>query len=159
MKVYELEGIVAQLEEMGIDDESFQDTLESIDFQENLVANIENLIKWKRNAESNAEATKLEKQRLEKSEKAFKTEADKAGELLKRCYELGGRAKLQAGIFKVSHRKNKRVEITDETTIPLDYMIKTETYKPNKKAIKDAIESGVEIAGATLVEDYSVMVK
>lgn len=34
--LYELEGIYAQLQSMELDDETFQDTLDSIDFQGDL---------------------------------------------------------------------------------------------------------------------------
>ena len=37
--LYELEGIYAQLQTMELDDETFNDTLESIDLQEDLERN------------------------------------------------------------------------------------------------------------------------
>ncbi len=39
--LYELEGIYAQLESLDLNDEIFQDTLDSIDFQKDLEKNLE----------------------------------------------------------------------------------------------------------------------
>ncbi|BAU59968.1 phage protein [Streptococcus pyogenes] len=43
--LYELEGIYAQLQSMDLDEETFQDTLDSIDFQADLENNIEYFVK------------------------------------------------------------------------------------------------------------------
>ena len=47
--LYELEGIYAQLQAMELDDETFNDTLESIDFKENFAQSCEWFIKMQRN--------------------------------------------------------------------------------------------------------------
>ena len=47
--LYELEGIYAQLQSMELDDEIFQDTLDSIDFQGDLEKNVEYFVKMLKN--------------------------------------------------------------------------------------------------------------
>ena len=60
--LYELEGIYAQLQTMELDDETFNDTLESIDFEEDLERNIEYFVKLWKNAVSDVERFKQAKQ-------------------------------------------------------------------------------------------------
>ena len=60
--LYELEGIYAQLQAMELDDETFNDTLESIDFEKDLERNIEYFVKLWKNAVSDAERFKQAKQ-------------------------------------------------------------------------------------------------
>ncbi|HEQ9541926.1 TPA: hypothetical protein VIP45_001584, partial [Streptococcus pyogenes] len=43
--LYELEGIAAYLESLDLDDETFQNTLDSIDFQSDLENTIEYFVK------------------------------------------------------------------------------------------------------------------
>lgn len=50
--LYELEGIYAQLQSMELDDETFQDTLDSIDFQGDLEKNVEYFVKMLKNIEA-----------------------------------------------------------------------------------------------------------
>ena len=67
--LYELEGVYAQLQTMELDDEAFKDTLESIDFQQDLERNIEYFVKLLKNAVSDAESFKQAKQEFCDKEK------------------------------------------------------------------------------------------
>nr|WP_301182342.1 siphovirus Gp157 family protein [Streptococcus pyogenes] len=65
--LYELEGIYAQLQSMDLDEETFQDTLDSIDFQADLENNIEYFVKMLKNAQADEEMYKAEKKLFTKS--------------------------------------------------------------------------------------------
>ena len=67
--------------------------------------------------------------------------------------------KVDTGKFKVSLRKSKKVEILDETKIPLDYMNEKHEWTPNKTELARALKAGAEIEGAVLVENESLQVK
>ena len=67
--LYELEGIYAELQEMELDDETFQDTLDSINFQEDLENNIDYFVKMYKNSLADVEACKHEKQAFAEKEK------------------------------------------------------------------------------------------
>lgn len=60
--LYELQGIYAQLSAMDLDDETFQDTLDSIDFQSDLENNIEYFVKMLKNTQADIEMYKNEKE-------------------------------------------------------------------------------------------------
>lgn len=65
--LYELEGIAAYLESLDLDDETFQNTLDSIDFQSDLENNIEYFVKMLKNAQADVEMYKAEKEAFYKS--------------------------------------------------------------------------------------------
>ena len=68
--------------------------------------------------------------------------------------------KVQDSQATISTRKSKSVEIISEILIPKDLCNEIPaTYKPDKKAIKAAIESGKEIEGAKIVNNLSLQIK
>ena len=155
--LYELEGIYAQLQTMELDDETFNDTLESIDFQEDLERNIEYFVKMWKNALSDAERFKQAKQEFYDKEKNAKAKAEKYKEAIERALTMSGKKKVEAGLFTVSLRKSKQVDISDETKIPLEFM-KLE-YKPIKTELAKHLKAGEVIEGATLIEKESLQVR
>ena len=155
--LYELEGIYAQLQSMDLDDETFNDTLESIDFQEDLERNIEYFVKLLKNAMSDAESFKQAKKEFYEKEKNAKAKTEKYKETIERALTMSGKKKVEAGLFTVSLRKSKQVDILDETKIPLEFM-KLE-YKPIKTELAKHLKAGEIIEGATLIEKESLQVK
>ena len=155
--LYELEGIYAQLQAMELDDETFNDTLDSIDFQESLEENIEYFVKMWKNALSDAERFKQAKQEFYDKEKNAKAKAEKYKEAIERALTMSGKKKVEAGLFTVSLRKSKQVDILDETKIPLEFL-KLE-YKPIKTELAKHLKAGEVIEGATLIEKESLQVR
>lgn len=157
--LYELEGVYAQLQSMDLDDETFQDTLDSIDFQADLESNIEYFAKMLKNVQADAEMFKTEKQNFAEKEKQAKAKIDKYKETIQKAMTLSNKKKVDAGVFKVSLRKSKKVEVLDETKIPLEYMTEKIEYKPNKAEIAKLLKAGQEITGVELLETESLQVK
>ena len=155
--LYELEGLYAQLQAMDFDDEIFNDTLESIDFEKDLERNIEYFVKLWKNAVSDAESFKQAKREFYEKEKNAKAKAEKYKEAVERALKMSNKQKVQAGLFTVSLRKSKQVDILDETKIPLEFM-KFE-YKPIKTELAKHLKAGEVIEGATLIEKESLQVK
>lgn len=155
--LYELEGIYAQLQAMELDDETFNDTLESVDFQEDLERNIEYFVKLLKNAISDAERFKQAKQEFYEKEKSANAKAEKYKEAIERAMKMSNKQKVDAGLFTVSLRKSKQVDILDETKIPLEFM-KLE-YKPIKTELAKHLKAGEVIEGAKLIEKESLQVR
>ncbi|MFX3966143.1 siphovirus Gp157 family protein [Streptococcus suis] len=155
--LYELEGIYAQLQAMELDDETFNDTLDSIDFQEDLERNIEYFVKMWKNALSDAERFKQAKQEFYEKEKNAKAKVEKYKETIERALKISNKQKVDAGLFTVSLRKSKQVDILDETKIPLEFM-KME-YKPIKAELAKHLKAGEVIEGATMIEKESLQVR
>lgn len=67
--------------------------------------------------------------------------------------------KLESETLKLSFRKSESINITDETKLS-DNLFRTIIKKePDKNAIKEALKSGAEIDGASLVTNYNLQIK
>ena len=75
--LYELEGIYAQLQSMELDDETFQDTLDSIDFQGDLEKNVEYFVKMLKNIEADEKMFKEEAVRFKEKEHDAKAKKER----------------------------------------------------------------------------------
>ena len=62
-------------------------------------------------------------------------------------------------VTKIGFRKSTQVQIDDEGALPPDFVTTTVTTKPDKTAIKKAIQAGQAIAGAVLVENQNLQIK
>lgn len=67
--------------------------------------------------------------------------------------------KLETDSFKYSTRKSKSVEIQEGAIIPEEYMVEKVTYSPDKKLLKEHLESGVVIPGIEIKEKINLSVK
>jgi Siphovirus Gp157 len=149
MKLYELTEMYARLVEKIEDGEDYGDTLESID--EAIEAKAESIAKVIKTIEAQAKALKEEEERLEKRRKHFENEAKRLKEYLAHNLEESGRSRIKGTTFTISIGKPRKiVEVWDIEALPFPYL-KTKV-EPNKKAIKEALESGEKIPGAQLKE-------
>lgn len=119
-------------------------------------AEIEGLALYIKSLSALSKALKEEMETLAKRKKTAENAEKRAKEYLQLV--LHGE-KLTTSKVAVSYRKSKSVEITDDKKIILKFMTKKETYAPDKKAIKEAIEKGEIVDGASLVESVSMTVK
>lgn len=115
---------------------------------------LESVALWYKNLSSDAEQYKREKQYFDEKQK----QAEKKAEGLKNYLSvaLNGQA-FNTTRVKIGFRTSFSVEILDLEKIGKDFL-KYEP-KPDKKAIKDAIENGEIIEGAALVEKNNIQIK
>lgn len=132
------------------------DTLESLDGA--LEVKLENYGKMYKNAMSEYEALKAEKQRLEKRMKTAQNLALKLKENVKTYLETNGKTKYTAGIFKYTVRKNPpSVVVDDINALPSKYV--SVVYKPLNADIKKALADGEDIQGAHLESATGLLIK
>lgn len=84
--------------------------------------------------------------------KAVKARNQSLKDYLARNMQAAGITEIKAddGTFKASFRKSEAVVILDEAQIPAEFMREAVKTEPDKTAIKKAIESGREVAGAKI---------
>ena len=154
--LYELTGIYQQIYGLDMDDETKQDTLDSIDWNEDYENKVEGYIKVIKNLDADIEARKNEIDRLKKLNDADKAKKDRMKSSLEESMELTGRDRVDTTLFKVSFRRSKAVEV-DMVLLPDKY--KKVEYKADKTALKRLLTNGQEIAGATLVENKNLSIR
>lgn len=154
--LYELTGQFLDIYNMDLDDETKQDTLDSIDWNEDYENKVEGYIKVIKNLDADIEARKNEMDRLKKLNDADKAKKERMKATLEESMELTGHDRVDTALFKVSFRRSKAVEV-DMVLLPDEY--KKVEYKTDKTALKRLLTNGQEIAGATLVENKNLSIR
>lgn len=116
---------------------------------------IENIACWIKNLTADAEALKAQKQAFADRQKAAENKAESLKHYLSSY--LDGQ-KFSTDKVAISFRKTSSVNVTDLTQIPEQYL-KFADPTPDKTAIKKAINDGVVIVGAEIVEGQSISIK
>ena len=116
---------------------------------------IENVACWIKDLKAEAEALKNEKQALAERQKVAENKMESLKKYL--AYALDGKA-FKSTRASVTFRKSQAVEIADIYKLDENYLRYKEP-EADKTAIKEALKAGKEVAGATLVENTSVIIK
>lgn len=106
-----------------------------------------------------AASLKAEEEALADRRKRAERRADNIKKYLTSCLDAVGRDKVETPKARISFRKSVAVQIDDESALPADFKVETVTTKPDKTAIKKAIQGGTEVAGASLVENRNIQIK
>lgn len=116
---------------------------------------IENTALMIKNLEAEAEAIKKEKLSLEARQKTALNQANRLRQNLQMA--LDGE-KFKTAKVSLFFKRSHRVEITDLSKIPDEYL-KFVAPTPKKDDIREAINNGVVIDGAELIEDYNLQIR
>lgn len=119
-------------------------------------AKIENIALYIKNLTADAAAYKAEKEAFAAREAQAANKADRLKKYLTAA--LNGQ-KFSTARCAVSFRRSEKVEIDEESSIPVEYMNETVKRTPDKTAIKAAIKAGQEISGCRLVENQNISIK
>ena len=150
----EAKELYALLEADEIDTVTFTDTIEALGANEKL----ENYVYVQKTLEAEIAAHKAEKERHEARIKSLTANVERLKKAEIAFIQATGATKAKAGTFMLTLRENTVTTILDETKIPTVYM-KPQPAKPDKTAIKKAIEAGEVIEGAVLETSYSISAK
>lgn len=118
-------------------------------------AKLENIACWIKELKAEAEALKAEKMAFAKRQQVAENKMESLKKYL--AYALDGQA-FKTVRASVTFRKSQAVEIADIYKLDENYLRYKEP-EADKTAIKEALKAGKEVAGATLVENVSVIIK
>ena len=158
MKLYEIDNAILECIDMETGEVIDAEKLDALNMERD--AKIENVVLWIKDLKAEAEAIKAEKLALAERQKV----AENKVESLKKwvAYALGGQ-KFSTAKCAVSFRNTESVEVTEEGLENLmndhDELLTYKAPEPNKKAIKDAIKDGLNVAGVQLVQNVSTIIK
>lgn len=110
-----------------------------------------------KNYKAESDAISEEIKRLQEKKKVCENAITRMKNSLSNAMDEFGMPKVQTGMFKVSLTTSKAVNILDEDAIPADY--KKVKYEVSKTEIKKAIDSGIKVAGAEIVENKSITIR
>jgi len=116
---------------------------------------LENIALWVKNLKADAEMFKAEKQAFEEKQKRAEKKAESLRNYLTNV--LGGQ-KFSTARVSCSFCPSESVNVTDMSALPEEYKRYAEPT-PDKTAIKAAIKSGKEIAGAEIITRQNLLIK
>lgn len=149
----EIENFDFQVDEETGEILNFEE-LDALELERN--AKVENICLYIKNLLSDAAAYKSEKQIFDQKEKAATRKAEGLKKYLQNM--LAGE-NFKSTKATVSYRNSKQVEVIDIDYVPAEYLRIKQTIEADKKAIKEAIESGIEVKGCNLVERQNMSIK
>ena len=154
MKLYEIDEALAQC----FDPETGE--IVDIDSYENLQGErdkkIEGIACIIKNRQALIDALKTEKKRMDERIATLENQNDNTKAFLDSVLD-GHRFETEKAVC--SYRKSTRVDITDMSKIPDEYMnVKTE-YAPMKTAIKQALKDNKKVPGCALIETNNLSIK
>lgn len=153
MKLYEIAREMEQVESLlndGVDPQAISDTLEAIEisFSDKLMS-IGKIIK---NNDAIVAGAMQEIERLRDRIKRIDSKSDWLRDYARNAMIATNRQKIETDIFTLSISKGRKsVKIEDDNKIPANFLNIKTVSTPDKKAIKEAIESGQIVSGASLV--------
>jgi len=146
MKLYEiaeeLKPIVEQLENLDVDEQVIEDTLESLDLMTDLENKLESIYRINRNLQAEIKALKEEIDRLKKKKEALERRQERLRNHVDQSLRTAGLygRKFKLTIGTIYYQKDKAsIEVVDENKLPKEYI----TYEPkvNKTALLEAVKS------------------
>lgn len=156
--LYELKDKYLKLLEMATEEDAalFQDTLESLEGA--IEDKAEKIVCVLKEMEGDINTLKAEEKRLKERRQALEKKKEHLRWYLQDELEVMNIPRLKTARFTISLRDNApKVNVIDEDLIPFNF-IKT-SYAVDKKAVKEALESGQEVEGATLVKERGISIR
>ena len=163
MKLYELaenyKELVSMMEQVDVGSEDWQmiqDTLEAIDGEFDV--KVQNICALAKECKYKAEICRAEKKRIDEVARGYDSKAQWFELYLEK--QIGKRGNLKStmlyGPHKLTYRKGISTEVTDVNALPIEFL-KTK-IEADKTAIKKALQEGIEVTGARLIDTTSLKV-
>ena len=158
MNLYDLTGNYKKVYEMDLDDETWQDTLESIDSA--IEQKADGLMYVIRDLEVDVVGLKDEEARLKKKREVAERKIKRLKQYLQDNMETVGKTKFKTQLFSYNIQNNPAsLKLTDEKLIPRKYYTVETSRKYDNKAIKDDLKAGKVINGAELKTSQSLRIR
>lgn len=154
----ELNGILAQLEELGGEITPELEQALAIN-EEQFVAKAEDYGHAILNLKGMAAAAKAEKERLAGLQKFYENAQKRITDALSTAMQVFGHDKVENATMRLSLRHTTATEVDDLDQLPAEYKTTKVEVVADKTAIKKAIQSGEDVPGAHLVENVSLQIK
>lgn len=154
----EFAHVAERLEELEMDAQTIADTLEAYatDFETKAISVGQFILNLEATIESIKQAEANMKARRSAYEKKVAWVRDYLIDNMKKVH----REKIECGFFKMSIRTNQpAVTIAEDAQIPAQFVKQQISLVTDKKALKEAIESGSQFDGITLTRSTSLIIK
>ena len=161
VSLYEISAdFLKALDGLEVDEETGEimnfDAVEALDAQ--FEDKAESVACYIKNLSAFAADLKAEEENLSTRRKTVERRVDSVKKYLSSCLATVGKDKVETAKARISFQ-SIQVQIDDEAALPANYVTTTVTTKPDKTAIKKAIQAGEDVTGASLVENRNIQIK
>ena len=153
MKLYEIDEAILNCIDLETGEIIDTEQLDKLTMERE--AKLENVAYWIKELKAEAEALKAEKMAFAKRQQVAENKMESLKKYL--AYALDGQA-FKTARASVTFKKSQVVEVADIWKLDENYLRYKEP-EADKTAIKEALKAGQTVAGATLVENTSVIIK
>lgn len=158
MNVFELNTAIKQVQEKNLDPETLADTLESLELPRN--EKLDNVATWIEENSMKLNWLKEKRKQLSEVETSIKNQNERLQEFLTKAIDDSGHKEIQTENHILKPCNYKDSVIVDETKkLPIDYIIRTEAIRPDKKKIYEDLKAGKSISGAHLKRNRRTTIK
>lgn len=154
----ELNAILAQLEELGGEITPELEQALAIN-EEYFVQKAEDYGHAILNLKGMAAAAKAEKERLAGLQKFYENAQKRLTDALSTAMQVFGQDKVENATMRLSLRHSTATEVDDIDQVPQFFKTTKVETVADKMAIKKAIQEGIAVPGAHLVENVSLQIK
>lgn len=158
MKIREMLPQIAELYEMQIageiDEQTFIDTLEAMGVNDK----IDNLCGMFQQYKADEKMLDEEIKRLAAKKKAAQNGQKWIKDVVDNILKVQGKTKEKTPFYSVYYSKSKSVNITDFDRLPNDFKNFLDPT-PDKISIKESLMQGIEVPGAELIENQSIVIR
>jgi len=109
--------------------------------------------------DSDCEQIDAELKRLQQLKKVRTNLAERLKNTISDAMNLYEVEKIETPLIKLSFRNSESVEITNESQLDACFIVTKMVSTPDKKAIKDAIKSGMFVEGATISYNKNLQIR
>ena len=156
----EYRSMVERLVDSTDDEQTIKDTIEAESYT--LEVKAQQVAYAPKILDAEADAIDAAVKDMQARAKSKRNRASQIREYLKSSMELAGVAKIDCPHFQISIKNNPpSVDIFEPGLIPAEFMRQSPPPPPapDKTAIKEAIKSGIEVAGAKLTQSTRIEIK
>lgn len=161
MKLYEIANEIRAIDNM-LDSEEITDN-QAIDIMQQLEIILKeksgNVIEYIRDTELDNEKLSSEIKRLQELKKSRESKIDNFKKYVVRMMLQAKYEKIETPFGKMSLRRSESINVEDATQLDKQYLREKITYEADKVKIKEDIKAGCLVEGATIKENYSLIIK
>lgn len=143
--------VKAELDMLDLDDETYQDTLES--YEGNIAEKMENIIKYQKELLGLAALQKEAAKELTEAAKAKEAKAESLVKYMDQTMKAIGSKSIQAGPYHLGYKKGSEVTVVDEDKLPKKYWVPQPEVPMGKAELKKLVKAGTKIEGVRIVRN------
>lgn len=140
------------------DPKLLEDTIASTGINEDLNKKFEGYGQVINQAKADMNEVSEEIKRLQTKKRTYDNNIKRLKQALIDSLAAVGKDRIKTSLFSFSIKNTRAVDVTSVEDLPVDYLV-PQPSKPDKKAIKEAIESGQDVPGATIKFNESLVIR